>query len=440
MFKTISCNASMGWGFAAGIGILGAALAACSGDDNNNNNNTDASSGSSTTGSTSGSTSGSTTGSPSGSTTGSSTTSGSSGSGSTTSSGSSSGADAGGDASDGGTKGDATTEGGEAGTVEGNAVIADQYNNRVIEVDSHGTIVWTFGDGKATPGATSVVSPNDAERLANGQTLISGTGDPSGGAQGDKACAALDAGACSDNRVLLVSQDGGIVWQYGAHGELSGPVAAVMLSSGNVLITDQGNNRIVEVTQDGGVAWQYGPNDGGSTLTGPNSAVRLANGDTLIADEGANRVVEVAADGGVVWQYGPSGDGGSTLNQPAFASRLAASGNTLISDSANNRIVEVASDGGVVWSYYTTSRSTSSTAGTVDGGNMAPTPTRGVRLANGNTLISDQFNQQVIEVTAGANPSIVYTYGQLNVAGNGANQLNAPYDAKRVGDYTWNGQ
>ncbi|HLK37377.1 MAG TPA: hypothetical protein VKU41_11535 [Polyangiaceae bacterium] len=338
---------------------------------------------------------------------------------------------------------EASTEAGsEAGTVEGNAVIADQYNNRVIEVDSHGNIVWTFGDGKAKPGPTSVVSPNDAERLANGQTLISGTGDPSGGAQGDTACAALDAGSggCPDNRVLLVNADGGIAWQYGTMGELSGPVAAVMLASGNVLITDQGNNRIVEVTQDGGVAWQYGPADGGSLLTGPNSAVRLANGDTLIADEGANRVVEIASDGGVVWQYGPAADGGSTLNAPAFASRLAASGNTLISDSANNRIVEVASDGGVVWSYYTTSRSTSATAATVDGGNASPTPTRGIRLANGNTLISDQFNQQVIEVTGGASPTIAFTYGQLNVAGKGAGQLNAPYDAKRVGDYTWNGQ
>src|SRR5579872_3138879 len=244
MSKTISCNASMSWGFAAGIGILGAVLVACSGDDNGSSPSPDASSGSAT-GSTSGSGS-SGSGSSGSSTTGSSTT-GSSTSGSGSSTGS----------ADGGTKGDATTmeasveasteAGSEAGTVEGNAVIADQYNNRVIEVDSHGNIVWTFGDGKAKPGPTSVVSPNDAERLANGQTLISGTGDPSGGAQGDTACAALDAGSggCPDNRVLLVNADGGIAWQYGTMGELSGPVAAVMLASGNVLITDQGNNRIV---------------------------------------------------------------------------------------------------------------------------------------------------------------------------------------------------
>jgi hypothetical protein len=49
-------------------------------------------------------------------------------------------------------------------------------------------------------------------------------------------------------------------------------------------------------------------------------------------------------------------------------------------------------------------------------------------------LISDQFNDQVIAV----NPQgqIVYTQGQIQVDGNGFDQLNAPYDAKVVGDFT----
>lgn len=61
-------------------------------------------------------------------------------------------------------------------------------------------------------------------------------------------------------------------------------------------------------------------------------------------------------------------------------------------------------------------------------------PSRAIRLKNGNTLISDQFNDQVIEVdTAG---TIQFSYGTLASAGRGANQLNAPYDAKVIGDYT----
>ena len=54
---------------------------------------------------------------------------------------------------------------------EGNVLIADQFNNRVIEVDGLGHIVWSFGNGSSVPGPTSVVAPNDAERLPSGKKL-----------------------------------------------------------------------------------------------------------------------------------------------------------------------------------------------------------------------------------------------------------------------------
>ena len=64
----------------------------------------------------------------------------------------------------------------------------------------------------------------------------------------------------------------------------------------------------------------------------------------------------------------------------------------------------------------------------------SPLPTRAVRLKTGNTLISDQYNDQVIEVDPNGN--IVFSQGEIGVVGNGFNELNAPYDAKVVGDYT----
>jgi hypothetical protein len=66
--------------------------------------------------------------------------------------------------------------------------------------------------------------------------------------------------------------------------------------------------------------------------------------------------------------------------------------------------------------------------------NPNPNPTRGIRLANGHTLISDQNNNRVIEVTAAGH--IVFQQGKTNVAGNGFNRLNGPYDAKQIGDFT----
>lgn len=81
--------------------------------------------------------------------------------------------------------------------------------------------------------------------------------------------------------------------------------------------------------------------------------------------------------------------------------------------------------GTTVWSYVTNTR-----AGSV----ADPLPSRAVRLRNGDTLISDQFNHQVIEVDPSGD--IVFSYGMIGVAGNGPNQLNAPYDAKVIGDFT----
>ncbi len=328
--------------------------------------------------------------------------------------------------SDGGT----AQSGGDGGGVEGDVLIADQYNNRVIEVTRLGQIVWSFGDGSSVPGPTSVVAPNDAERLPNGQTLISGTGT---GAGTEPACPA-DGGGCPDNRVIIVDDaTHAIVWQYGPDG-LASPVAATLVpTSGgpHVLITDQGNARVIEIDHATmNIAWQFPPAQGASTaqtLNNPNSAERLANGNTLIADEGGNRVIEVKTDGTIVWQY-PTTVNPATLSGPAFASRLA-NGNTLISDSNNNRIVEVdgASPPNVVLSYSTAMRNPQ---------NSTPLPTRAVRLANGDTLISDQFNDQVIEIDATPSHAIVFSYGQIGVGGAGAGQLNGPYDAKVVGDYT----
>jgi hypothetical protein len=60
-----------------------------------------------------------------------------------------------------------------------------------------------------------------------------------------------------------------------------------------------------------------------------------------------------------------------------------------------------------------------------------------VRLANGDTLISDQFNHQVIRVNASG--AIVASYGTINNPGfnpSTAIEMNGPYSAYVIGDYT----
>jgi len=320
----------------------------------------------------------------------------------------------------------------------GNILIADQYNNRVIEVDpeSH-AIVWRFGNGSDKPGPDSIVGTNDAERVGR-FTLISGTGIPPSPSGTPPLPGCSDPGnGCPDNRVILVDPEGRIVWQYGVAGvtgagpnQLNTPVQAVFLSSFphhpgfHVMITDQGNSRVIVVDVEGNIVWQYGmtgsPGNGANQLNNPNSAELLENGHVLIADENNNRAIEVTIDMQIVAQF----TAGGTLNGVAFASRLQ-NGHTLITDSNNNRIVEVDAGDNLVSQYLTN---------TMPGSNPNPLPTRAVRLRNGNTLISDQYNERVFEITP--EQRIVFQQGRLNAPGSGFDRLNGPYDAKVIGDYT----
>src|ERR1700687_4573009 len=62
----------------------------------------------------------------------------------------------------------------------GNILIADQFNNRVLEVNPKtNEIIWSFGDGSSKAGLTSVVAPNDFQRVGD-VNLVAGTGAPPG--------------------------------------------------------------------------------------------------------------------------------------------------------------------------------------------------------------------------------------------------------------------
>jgi outer membrane protein assembly factor BamB len=318
---------------------------------------------------------------------------------------------------------------GNAFNSPGNILISDQFNNRIIELNpATGQIVWSFGDGSSTAGPTSVVAPNDAQRIGE-LTVIAGTGAPAGT---PTLYEANCQNGCADNRVIVVNKGGKIVWQYGKAGvtgagfnQLNTPVQATVLPNKDILITDQGNQRVIEVNHLKQIVWQYGTTGvsgtGPNQLNNPNSAELLENGDILISDENNNRVIEVGRGKQILWRYAPNNT--SLLNGAAFASRLC-NGHTLITDSNNNRVIEVDRKGHVSFTFVTNTRP----------GSMAnPLPTRAIRMCNGNTLISDQYNDQVFEIDSTG--KIVFSYGEIGVVGNGPNQLNAPYDAKEIGDY-----
>src|SRR5260370_1607317 len=79
----------------------------------------------------------------------------------------------------------------------GNILITDQFNNRVIEIDPAGNIVWQFGSGPGNITPSAIIGTNDAEGVGD-LTLMAGTGIPAG-----STTTTHSTNACPANPVLL---------------------------------------------------------------------------------------------------------------------------------------------------------------------------------------------------------------------------------------------
>jgi hypothetical protein len=173
-------------------------------------------------------------------------------------------------------------------------LISDQGHGRVVEIDqSTMGKVWEY----PTTLPRSTISPQSAERLSNGDTLIADQGG---------------------NLVIEVNPLGEIVWQYPGviNPEIDFPSYASRLPNGHTLIADTLGNDVVEIdsSKPPRVVWSYVAKEPNSQPTG---AVRLENGDTLITLLGANKVVEVdPTEKPIRMLSSVTGSGPGTLNQP----------------------------------------------------------------------------------------------------------------------------
>lgn len=205
----------------------------------------------------------------------------------------------------------------------GNILITDTTNDRVIEVSRDKQIVfssdeWAGGTGNLSDGS-HLGYPNDAYELEDGTWFIC-----------DR----------NTNRALHVDRAGVVLWEYSE--DLKHPHNAHKLAGGNVLIADSDRNRIIEVSPDKEIVWSYG--DGSeSMLNWPRCAQRLAGGNTMICDSKNARVIEVTPDGEVVWQY-------KVDYFPKFYDiEPQPNGNVLVTDQQHHQVIEVDRAGNYRW-------------------------------------------------------------------------------------------
>ncbi|MCZ2342814.1 MAG: PQQ-binding-like beta-propeller repeat protein [Bacteroidales bacterium] len=228
----------------------------------------------------------------------------------------------------------------------------------VVEINPQKQIVWKY-ESRPKPGYTGRVEVHAVQRLADGNTMIAESGntriievDPQGRITRTIPLQVGKPNAHRDTRMVrklknghyLVCQesdgcvkeydaDGRVVWQYkldlagrpraaghGPEGHGVEVFGAVRLPNGHTLIAGGNNNRVIEVTPEGKIVWSVDQKElPGITLAWVTTLHVLPNGNIVIGNCHAGptnpQLIEVTRDKKVVWTFN---------NQKLFGNNLAA--------------------------------------------------------------------------------------------------------------------
>lgn len=172
---------------------------------------------------------------------------------------------------------------------QGNVVVADIRNCRVLTIAPAGTVLASWGAPQAGYCKTDLGKgafgyPNGAAPQPDGSILLSFS---------------------ADDHIALLSPSGKVLWDVTAPNLYGGFVSdAQLLPGGDILVCGYGNPGSVVRFNRQGVLWHYFVPSGAGALVDPTTALPLPGGDVLVADSGHNRVVVIdPSTEQIVWQY-----------------------------------------------------------------------------------------------------------------------------------------
>jgi DNA-binding beta-propeller fold protein YncE len=227
----------------------------------------------------------------------------------------------------------------------GERVIADSGNHRIVVLDAAGNFLRTFGSlCKLTDASSGCVDPDGAGPLAVGDGQLN---EPWGVAV-DQA-GQIYVSDTWNGRVQVFDADGQFLRKWGyfntTNGELGdanalfGPRGVAIDLDGNLLVADTGNKRIIRFTPDGQLVAQVG---GGGVIGGRfeepvGVAVSPVDGSVFVADTWNRRIQKLAPDLTFVSEMAvPSWDNQDIYMKPYLA--VAANGDLYISDPQFYRV------------------------------------------------------------------------------------------------------
>jgi len=284
---------------------------------------------------------------------------------------------------------------------DGQLLIADRGNNRLLLVDPAKTVLWQFPSATAPAPPQGFYFPDDAFFAKRGTAIITNQED-------------------QNTIIELAYPSGSVIASYGhpnqagsSPGYLSQPDDAYLLADGRVTVADAKNCRLVFLNPDFTYQGEIGTihrcaHDPPRDLAYPNGDTPLANGNFLVSEITGNYIDELRPDGSVVW----------TVHLPlTYVSDPQQLGPDLylVADYATpGGLYEFTREGTIVWSYHPSS-----------GDAMLDHPSLAERLPNGDICVNDDFRDRVAIIDP-MTKQIVWQYGQTNSPGTGADLLHIP--------------
>lgn len=199
----------------------------------------------------------------------------------------------------------------------GNLLICDSFNQRIIELTNNGQVVWEFGL-KKNPVTFELNNPRIIE-TENDEILVANS---------------------YNNNIVHLKKDNSLVSIYGGRREeLFWPKSVKRTVRNTLLIVDSRNGRVIELDSKRNVVNILSElffNNGVITLIDPHDIDELPDETLLITDAVRNVVINVDWKGNVMWVYGLDNE----LNDP-HQCRVARDGNLIISDTGNHRVIKV---------------------------------------------------------------------------------------------------
>lgn len=292
--------------------------------------------------------------------------------------------------------------GSDPGVLPGPILVADEDNNRLLEISPQGQVLWEFPrPGDLAPGQT-FETPDDAFFSPDGTQIIA--------TQEENFTVSLIDVATHR-----------IVWRYGqpgVHGsgpdQLWNPDDATVMPNGDVLISDIRNCRIIVVAKGGhDVLRRYGqvgscyhrpPLRFGS----PNGAFPLEDGNWLITEINGDWASEVAPGGTVLWSVHPP-----LVAYPSDTNEIGPNRYLTVDYEDPGQVVIFDRSGHTIWRYRPT------------GAAALNHPSLAIGLPNGDILVNDDANDRIIVVDPRTD-KVVWQYGVTGHSGSALGFLDNP--------------